>query len=227
MGVVRKLVGSGADVLVTAEDVSSAWSSVYSVSVLAAACEGGHLEVVKLLIEAGADVDVQGRERRNGPLIAACGSGNAELVQLLVNVGSGSEAGKDGGVWVDGLVKAAGVGPVDVVRVLLDAGVDVDGVGNGSTALIDAVWNGRVDVVRVLVEGGADVNRHVSRVGWMGRTPLMRASRRGLEDVVRVLLEAGADVGVWDDRGDTAMDLARSEGRHGVVEILEEWGGDE
>ena len=83
---------------------------------------------------------------------------------------------------------------------------------------------GHVNVVRVLAgEGGADVNR----VGQMGTTPLIWASWEGKEDAVRVLLEAGAGVGVRDDGGETAVDVARRGWWDGVVAVLEEWGGGE
>ena len=190
-------------------------------SSLCTACRGNHTEVIKLLVEAGADVDVEGMELY-GSLFIACQNGNAEIVRLLVEAGSGSGAAKDGGVWVRGLAEAAVAGHVDVVRVLLDAGVVVGGVNQvGDTVLDRAVLNGSVDVVRMLVrEGGADVNR-VGRMGW---TPLIRASWEGREDVVRVLLELGADAGVRDGGGETALDVARRRGKDGVVGVLEAWG---
>ena len=137
---------------------------------------------------------------------------------MLVDAGASSEVGKDGGVWVDGLVIAAERGHGAVVEMLLSVGVSVDSVDSmEATALCRACLKGNAHVVRVLVDqGGADVNRCGSR----NLTPLAWASGWGHEDVVRVLLEAGADVGIVSADGDTAMDLAEREGYDGVVELL-------
>ena len=244
LGLVRKLVESGADVTT---------KNRYSLSVLAAAsygghadvvayllglgvldvgaegygrssslhgaCVGSHTDVVKLLVEGGANVDVEGRSKY-GPMSFACLCGNAEIVRLLVNAGAWSGVGKDEEEWVKLLMKAAEKGHVEVVRLLVEMGVDgVDGVGN--TALGLASRHGNVDIVRVLVgEGGADVDK----AGEEGTTPLIWASREGKMDVVRLLLELGADVGVRDDKCETALDVARRGGWDDIVEMLESWG---
>ena len=214
MDVVAYLLGLG--VL----DVAAEGFGIHSS--LQRACVGKHVEVMKLLIEGGADVDVEGTNKY-GLLFTACRSGKSEVVRLLVEAGSGSGTAKDGGVWANGLRRAAGRGHVDVVRLLVDTGVEVECVdGDGKTALCSASRGGRVDVVRALVgEGGADVNK-AGRGGW---TPLMWASLEGKEDAVRVLLELGADVGVREDEGETALDVARRTGRNGIVAVLEEWDG--
>ena len=127
-----------------------------------------------------------------GPLFWACQEGCAESVQLLVDAGAWSGAERDGRVWVGGLGTAAEEGHVDVVRMLITMGVDVDGVDvDGDTPLCRASRSGRVDVVTALVdEGGADVNK----AGVRGETPLICAASAGKEDVVRVLLDlASAD----------------------------------
>ena len=249
LGMVRKLVESGADVTVrNTRRVSvlsvASWEGHVDVvayllglgvldvaaestgmrSSLFRACFRKRTEVVGLLIEAGADLDVEGRDEY-GPLFTACQNGYAEIVRMLVDAGAWSGVGKDGGLWVRGMVKAAVGGYVDVVRVLLDAGVEVDGVDRiGDTALCCASRLGRVDVVRVLVgERGADVNK----VGQMGGTPLINACMIGKEDSVQLLLEAGADVGIVGRGGETALDVARRMGWDGIVGMLEEWSGGE
>ena len=170
------------------------------------ACEEGHLDLARMLMEeVGVGVDVEGTDKY-GPLFWACHGGNVDLVRMLVDAGSGSGTGKEGGVWVEGLVAAAEKGHADVVRELLGLGVEVEGVKEtcGETALVRAAFCGRADAVRVLVEEGADVNR----VGTEGQTPLYLACSFGYTDTVRVLLEAGADVGFVDKDGKTALDVA-------------------
>ena len=51
-------------------------------------------------------------------------------------------------------------GHVDVVRVLLEGGADIDkAIDDGATPLFIASQQGHVEVVRALVEGGADIDK--------------------------------------------------------------------
>ena len=65
-------------------------------------------------------------------------------------------------------------GHVDVVRVLLEQGADINKAkNNGATPLLIASQNGHVDVVRVLVEQGADITKT-----WSNMTPLQVARQK-------------------------------------------------
>ena len=117
------------------------------------------------------------------------------------------------------LKHAAEQGIPELVRLLVQRGVDVDAVdGIGDTALIAASGRGHADVVRILVEeGGADVEI----VGWAGETPLYAACQDGWADVVELLLAAGADVArEVGDEGETALDVAHDEGWDDIVLML-------
>src|SRR5215472_8241927 len=95
------------------------------------------------------------------------------------------------------LMHAAAIGSLEAMKILLQAGADVNAKnGLDTTALI---W-GALDPakVRILVEAGANVNAR-SR---LGRTPLLvAASRPGSADAIRLLLSKGADSKVADVRG--------------------------
>ncbi|KAH9016969.1 ankyrin repeat protein, partial [Lactarius hengduanensis] len=75
-------------------------------------------------------------------------------------------------------------GHVQVVRTLLQCGVDVDVRGAWNwTPLHFASWKGYVDVVQFLLDQGADANLQDN----YDRTPLHLAKSHGNLDVVRVL----------------------------------------
>ena len=48
------------------------------------ACQGGHLEVVRLLLERGAAVDAKDGDMGETPLMKACYNGHVEAARLLL-----------------------------------------------------------------------------------------------------------------------------------------------
>ena len=109
---------------------------------------------------------------------------------------------------------AARNGHLEVVRLLLEAGVDKD-AGNGATALISAAGNGHLEVVQLLLEAGADKDAAMTD----GATCLHYAAGYGHSHVVRLLLEAKVDKDATADGG-TALQFACEEGHLGVVRLL-------
>jgi len=89
---------------------------------------------------------------------------------------------------------AAMRGEVDVVRVLLRQGADVNAAqGDGMTALHWAAEKGDVEITAMLIFAGANLEA-VTRLG--DYTPLHLASKAGQGPAAETLLEAGADPNV-------------------------------
>ncbi|MDE0099564.1 MAG: ankyrin repeat domain-containing protein [Truepera sp.] len=118
-----------------------------------------------------------------------------------------------------------------IIRVLLDAGADVNPQGNDGTPLHAAVaYNTNLAIVpaitRVLLDAGADVNAQ----DLLGFTPLHLATFRTRPDptVVEALLDAGADVNAQEDLYSwTPLHYAARFGRNpAVIEALLEAGAD-
>jgi ankyrin repeat protein len=97
--------------------------------------------------------------------------------------GSGMQIGPNA------LVNGAGRGYGDVVQMLFDKGVDVNGLGfGGTTPILIAAAKANRDIVQFLMNAHADVNladRH-------GDTALMAAVRSGSLSIVHSLLLGGA-----------------------------------
>ena len=120
------------------------------------------------------------------------------------------------------LVDAARRGEVEVVRSLLESGVDVtEAQGDGLTALHAAAERGHVEITKLLISAGAELNAE-TRIGRY--TPLHLAGRGGHGRVVMALVEAGADVNVTTtNTGVTPLHLAAAAvgGEKAVATLLE------
>lgn len=114
------------------------------------------------------------------------------------------------------IVLAAKFADAAMIRMLLDAGAEVDARDDeGRTALFFAPVS--LDLFRVLLEAGADLNAKAHS----GETILMRkVSECASLAEVEQLLELGVDASARNDEGDSAFDIARGLGLVLVVERL-------
>ena len=117
------------------------------------AAEQGYVEIVHLLLEAGADKDNAGR-RGTTALHLAAQHGRLEIVHLLLDSGADKEKLTFRGETA--LHYAARNGHSEVVNLFLESGADKEKLAfGGETALHLAVMNGHSEVVRLLLESGA------------------------------------------------------------------------
>ena len=155
----------------------------------AAACNRSQ-DIIDLLVNNGADVNVGESIHGKRPLFLSAGNGNNNLVYILLNNGAMINARDNYGSTA--LIYAATSGHSDTVDLLLDRGcfIDAQASPNGQTALMTASSNGHTNVVAKLLARGANVNLRDSQ----GRTALMLASGNGHTGCVRLLIEYGADI---------------------------------
>ena len=147
------------------------------------------LELVQLLVGAGADVLAANRYGVTS-LSLACTNANAEMVERLLAAGADPNTVLPGGETA--LMTAARTGSLGAVVALLESGADAHARDNrrGQTALMWAAAEGHVDVVKELIQAGADFRTPLDS----GFTPLLFAVREGRMEVVEAFLEAGAYV---------------------------------
>jgi ankyrin repeat protein len=144
--------------------------------------------VARLLLERGAEVT----------LPAAIALGDAQRVGELLSADPGLLRQEIR--WTEGgpLTLAVKHGQLEVVRLLLDLGVDVDErtmleeleepALSWGAPLWHAAAEGRRDIAELLLDRGADPNANLYASGW----PLSRAYERGDEAMKRLLIEHGA-----------------------------------
>lgn len=154
-------------------------------TLLIEAAANGHLDVVKLLIENGADVNLKG-EAWYGPLHAAAAKGHIEVVKILL------ENGADVNIFHHNkpLHNAAMNGHIEVAEILLAHGADINAKGTDEASpLHTAVSNNQLAMVKWLLSKGANVNPRAA----YGCTPLHSAARRKNVEIGKILLKHGAD----------------------------------
>jgi ankyrin repeat protein len=151
----------------------------------------GDSEMIRLLLDHGANPNLHSLVDGSTALIAAVSGGLTEVAQLILNGGVDVNA-TDTELWT-ALHHAANSGHLPVVRLLLRrSDIQVDAPAkDGDTPLVRAAWQGKDEIVSLLMERGADINFAMDP---RKDTPLIRAAAYSEEGVVRLLLRHGADV---------------------------------
>jgi ankyrin repeat protein len=170
---------------------------------LITAIEGGDLKKAKSALDAGADPSGGPGKGYYSPLRDAAQVNIPVMVELLLKYGADPNAASEGD---RPLVCAAYEGSVEIVKLLVGHGADLE-PANGSKPLLVAASRGKTDVIVYLIAKGA----HVTAADGSGYTALHRAARAGQVDAVRVLLASGADPASRDKWGRTPLDLAKHE----------------
>ncbi|KAK7031953.1 ankyrin [Favolaschia claudopus] len=179
----------------------------------AAACDG-HERIVQLLLESGAEVNVQGGYYGTA-LQAAAINGSENIMQMLLD--RGAEANIEGGEYGSALQAAAYWGHETTVQMLLDKGAAVNSEGGEyGTALQAAAYWGHENTVRMLLKRGAEVNIEGGEYG----TALHAAAYSGCENIVQMLLNIGADVNAQGGEYGTALQAAAYWGCETIVQLL-------
>jgi len=195
----------------------------HDVTPLHVAANVGSVELCKLLIGHGADVNAvttRGLVTGVTPLYNAAARGNAGACQFLLE--NGARVGMADSDGKTPLMRAAFEGQVRAAEVLLNAGADANGRDrHGLTALDSAVGVGQVQMVDILLKHGARVDSANSA----GHTALHFVAYpiNGVE-ICRRLLEMHPRLDAQDEMGRTPLHRAAEVNNADVVTVLLEAG---
>ncbi|HIN50492.1 MAG TPA: hypothetical protein EYM78_07230 [Gemmatimonadetes bacterium] len=170
------------------------------------AARRGEVEVVRSLLDGGADVNAA---RGDGltALHAAAERGHLDVAKLLISAGAELDAGTRIGRYTP-LHLAGRGGHGRVVGALVEAGADVNATtsNTGVTPVhLAAAAVGGETSVATLLDHGADVN---AREASSGQTPLMFAAAYDRSAAVRMLLNRGADAAITTEVVDVLRSVA-------------------
>jgi len=189
-----QLIKGGADI----NAVSSKWNK----TPLHQASYNGYTEIVRILLEKGADVNVMDSAGNNS-LILASYSGNEQIVEMLTRNGANVNQ-KDADERTP-LIIAAKQGYKSIVSMLIAKGADINAKDKYlSTAL---TYSPSYEIADLLIKNGAHINERNHR----GETPLIFATINKHKDVVAFLISNGANVSCVDDEQKQAIDYANED----------------
>ena len=202
-------------------------------------------EAVKLLLQAGADPNIEQHITVNGTyiisnlpethtigvtaLIYACSKRmNLEVVNLLLKANANPNQEN-----AFALMIAAEQRYPDIVQQLLEYGADPNSISNvdGSTALHFVVRSPtdtphkddkektaiKLAIIQQLIIKGANI---INIQNEDGLTALMMATDKGLSEIIELLLQNGADPNIHNNNGRTALMCACNHGNHKVAQSL-------
>ncbi|XP_008843373.1 caskin-1 isoform X2 [Nannospalax galili] len=190
-------------------------------SALHHAALNGNTELISLLLEAQAAVDIKDNKGMR-PLHYAAWQGRKEPMKLVLKAGSAVNVPSDEGHIP--LHLAAQHGHYDVSEMLLQHQSNPCMVDNsGKTPLDLACEFGRVGVVQLLLSSNMCTALLEPRPGDAtdpnGTSPLHLAAKNGHIDIIRLLLQAGIDINRQTKSG-TALHEAALCGKTEVVRLL-------
>ena len=218
------------EVLIKAADLAKHKQKSILEDALAYAAVGGNIANVKILIEAGADVNK--KRSLDTPLARAVKGGHEECVEFLLSKGADVNIK---GCWRDTAVDvAARYGREACLNLLIKAGANVN-PATGRTPLMKAVCYGHPKCISLLIEAGADVNAK----DQFGRSAISFAAERVLNcsntrlrcdtgelvgdfdcpqhcsnNQLQILINAGADVNITDEDGNTPLIIVSGRSRN-------------
>ncbi len=174
------------------------------------------LETVKALFRLGAAPLTSGRLGFS-LLEFATDSGDKEFVKEIIS--KIKEKSKGG---LNALTTAARKGDLDMVKLLIEAGFDVDDQDSfgSDSPLIKASYYGKLQIVKYLLGKGADIKL----TDYRGNTALLNAAYNGYTAVVKELLKNGAEINERNNHNWNALMQACVEGHFETAKFLLEKG---
>ena len=176
----------------------------------------GHTEMVRFLIDNGADVNADVNGFFNASNLAAM-EGHTDILNILIDSGANIEEQNS-----QIIMSAASGGHIETLGRMFKIYPTLNTQNNKNIALIGAVLYGHAELVKHLITNGADVNTidpvDVSKT--VGPSVLHTAASKGYAEIVQILLENGADVDAVDYFGRTPLFYAAKEEHIEIIHML-------
>lgn len=179
----------------------------------------GHIEIINLLINKGANINLLAGRLDLTPLMECARTGNLEVAKLLVERGADVQIINKMGISAMHWALANGQNQAEEIALLLiEKGSKVETKAfNGENPIMTAIRKGYSKAVKALLEKGADP-RGVEQDSQ--QTLLHKASILGYGEIAGLLVNYGVDANAKDIHGNTALFYAGRYGNKSVADIL-------
>lgn len=185
--------------LLLAVSSSASWASS-----LIDAARDGHYDLLKQLIQQGADINQTNDPHTPPPLAIVVSKGNIEMAQYLLQQGADANALSPGsGCNLLQLAAGAFDTPerIDMVKLLTEAGTNIDFISRScASPIIEAAIAGHFNTVKYLLAQGANPN-----LQYRGNTALIEAIINGQQEIAQLLLDHNANTNLASSDGATAL----------------------
>lgn len=191
------------------------------------AAAGGYMDIIRLLLDSGADLETQD-SRGNTPLLSAVSANDSATVAFLIDRGADSTAvHSQSGSLIDHAFRIECMrGWSGITSLLVSYGMFFDPNhidAFGDHRVFNSAWFGHTEMLKFLLQ--FEPNLNVVR-GDNQLTPLIDVINRVNSDAARLLIEHGAEVNISDKNGDPPIRYAVDRGVRGAVLPLIEAGAD-
>lgn len=186
---ISKLIKKHKDRIITAKDHdgNTALLTMLGCGFPSGKPNGNYLEIIQELLDAGADVNVAGR---NGytPLMSAAEYKQDDYLKLLLKYNPNIHAKTTD--YHETALHYALHNSLECLQILIDLRCDVNVHELHSSPLTSAAGTGKLLALKMLIKAGANLNDQNPH----GETALYRAIDNGHDDYIDELIAAGADV---------------------------------
>ncbi|KAI1382956.1 ankyrin repeat-containing domain protein [Hypoxylon trugodes] len=187
------------------------------------ASEYGYANVVQLLLQKGARVDIMDKWSQ-GPLHWAVWQGHFDIVKLLLdkNMGKTPKIDQQNSTGQTPISFAAEAGHEEITKYLLDNGANVEITDELSQGPLHwAAKKGNPEVIKLLLGNEEFRRNHLNDPeSKYGQTPISLAAEEGHKEVVKLLLEKGADENIPDNEKRRPLNVAAMSDHSDIVVLL-------
>lgn len=183
---------------------------------LIVACENGNKKLVEYLIQNDVDIN-KSDENGNIPIITACNNFNRSLLRILIeNNVNLNVTDKEGNSPL--IIECQNLFSSDLIESFINHGANVNVINqHGCTALMKACENTKENFENFLIKHGSEIANQEDPNGYVF---LGISCEKRNENIIKLLVEHGADINVVDEKGNTAIKLAKNTGKKNVVKYL-------